>query len=82
MILQLFQTYDDYWRAYNQARLYSMLWWLIPLIIWGILGTICALVVYFDAKGQRRMNATLWALIAFIAPIIGIIIYFAIKTNK
>jgi hypothetical protein len=80
----MFQYPDpsDYWNAYNAAQAYALLWWLIPLIVWLVLGTICAVIVYNNAKRSRHMNAVPWALIAFLVPLIGLLIYYAIKSSK
>ena len=72
---------SDYWNIYAAAQTYAFLWWFIPLMIWLVLGTICAFIVYKNAK-RTRMNAVAWAIIAFLVPVIGLLIYFAVKSSK
>ncbi|WP_283404207.1 PLDc N-terminal domain-containing protein [Halorubrum sp. DM2] len=42
---------------------------------------LAAIWTYFDAQKNSGHPAILWALVVFIAPILGIILYFVIGRN-
>jgi len=78
MLLQ----YDFDWNAYYWSAYWSsMLIWLIPLLIYYVLGVLCAIWVYRDAKGRRGMPATTWLVIVLLTGIVGLIIYIIIREN-
>ena len=60
--------------------LYGMmlLWILIPVILFYIIGILLAVWVYTDAK-KRDMNAAVWLLIVLLTGCCGCIIYLIVR---
>lgn len=60
----------------------SLAMWIFTIVLWMVIGIVCAYVVYKDAKKSRKVQALPWALIAFLMPVIGLLIYLLIKMIK
>jgi hypothetical protein len=80
-LLSMLQYYYDPIAAYNQARLFNLIFWIIFIVVWLVVGIACAVYVYKDAR-RSRMNATAWAVICVLLNLIGLVIYLLIKNSK
>lgn len=72
----------DAYNYYLASQSISLAIWLVTILIVFGIAFICAYVVYNDARRTKRMPAIEWALISFLLPILGILIYFTIKNSK
>ena len=64
---------------YSGYMLISWLIWVIPLIIYYVIGIFCAIWVYNDAKKRRGMPQLIWMFVVILTGIVGIIIYLVIR---
>ena len=55
-----------------------LLWILIPVIVFYVIGILLAVWVYTDAK-KRDMNAAVWLLIVLVTGCLGCIIYLVVR---
>lgn len=72
----------DAYNYYAIASTMSLVVWIITLVILLAVASLCAYIVYKDARKTKRMPALEWAIIAFLLPVIGLLIYFLMKNAK
>lgn len=81
MILQ--SDYMDMYNQYYAATVWgAMFWWILMIVIWLIIGLVCAIFVYRDAKQTKGVNAIGWAIVSFLLAFIGVLIYLLLKNSK
>lgn len=78
----IFGYYPDPYTYYAEAVAFSTLYVILFWMFYLGIGFICAYVVYADAKTTRRMPAIEWAIIAFLLPVLGLLIYYVVKQGK
>jgi len=76
------EYYPDPYTYYATSAAISIgIWIVVMMIILGI-GFACAYFVYQDARRTKRMPTIEWAVIAFLLPVLGMLIYFVVKDSK
>jgi len=64
---------------YSGYMLMSWLTWIVPILIYYVIGVFCAIWVYNDAKKRRGMPHTIWLLIVLLTGVVGLIVYLIIR---